>query len=253
MPTNNQITITLLRIGEAHNTPLPPVPTSKPTDPDHYNPIDIDNLPFDSTGAEKLAAIEKLPTPIALPNNEVIDGNDDEPKHKHISKIVKLFKGSSKATVETKLAIDHGRAALGSEKAKGHVGVLPKTSSLIYTGPSDFSCRFQGKHGWAVITESPDPSLLFTYDDPRPGKTETEVQGAVFAIRIADIKRVKRATAFVNTAVEEAAKFAEDKELLASLEIGDETGKVWRLTAIPERDELFNRLVAVGGQQWVKM
>lgn len=64
------------------------------------------------------------------------------------------------------------------------------------------------------------------------------------------MKRVKRAAAFVNSAVESVAKGSSDKELLASLEVEDRDGKVWRLTAMPERDELFNRLVAIGEHRW---
>ena len=129
--------------------------------------------------------------------------------------------------------------------------MLPETKSIIYAGPSEFKCRFEGKHGWAVITESASPSLLFTHDDPRPRRSKK--LEPVFEIAAKDIKRMKRATAFVNTAVESVAAFSSDKELLASLEIEDEKDKTWRLTAMPERDELFNRLVAIGGQRWENM
>jgi len=63
---------------------------------------------------------------------------------------------------------------------------------------------------------------------------------------------VKRATAFVSKPAEMAADWSEDTELLGSVEIDGE-GQTWRFTAIPERDALFNRLVAVGGQRWENM
>jgi len=243
IPTNIQIAITLLRIGEACKTPLPPVPTSNTDDPDHQNAIDVEKIPVGATQPDVLDAALS-----SVAEKTVHDDNEEKPKHKHLSKVVRLFKGNSKTLVETKLAIDHGRAAVGSEKAKGHLGVLPKTKSLIYAGPSEFKCRFEGKPGWAVITESASPSLLFTYDDPRP-RSSKKLE-PVFEIAIKDIKRLKRAAAFVNAAVESFAKFSTDKELLASLEIEDEKEKTWRLTAMPERDELFNRLVAIGDQRW---
>jgi hypothetical protein len=93
--------------------------------------------------------------------------------------------------------------------------------------------------------------LIFTHDDPRPGASAK--LDVVFTIAVQDIQRLKRATAFVSTAVESAVGNAMDKELLGSLEIEDKAEKTWRLTAVPERDELFNRLVAVGGQMWVNM
>jgi hypothetical protein len=236
--------ITLLRIGEANHTPLPPVPTSKPSDPDHENHIDIKNIPLQGTAADVLIAAEQ-------PQMSHPHDDDGESKHKHLSKVVRFFKGNTKAAVETKLAIDHGRAKLGSEKAQGHIGVLPKAKNVVYAGPSEFKCRFQGKSGWVVIQENPSPVLIFTHDDPRPGASAK--LDIVFTIAVQDIQRLKRATAFVSTAIESAVGNATDKELLASLEIEDKTEKTWRLTAVPERDELFNRLVAMGGQMWVNL
>ncbi|KAK5259383.1 hypothetical protein LTR96_011964, partial [Exophiala xenobiotica] len=171
------------------------------------------------------------------------DNEEERPKHKNLSRVVRFFKGDAKAVVETKFAADHVRAAMGSEKAKGHVGVLPKSTSIIYAGPSEFKCRFEGKQGWAVITESASPSVLFTRDDPRP-KSSKKLE-SVFEIAVKDLKRVKRATTLANPAAESLAAVSSDKELLASLEIEDQNEKLWRLTAMPERDELFNRLVAI--------
>lgn len=246
VPTNTQIAITLLRIGEAHKTPLPPVPTSKIDDADHQNLIDAENIPLSATRSDVLDAT--MPSVLEKAHG---DDNKEKPNHKHLSNIVRLFKGNAKSVVKTKLAIDHVRAATGSQKAKGHIGVLPKTKSIIYAGPSEYQCRFEGKHGWAVITESARPSLLFTRDDPR--LMSSNKLDPVFEIAVRDMKRVKRATAFVNSAIEAVTAFSSDRKLLASLEIEDKEKKVWRLTAIPERDELFNRLVATGNQRWENM
>ncbi|KAJ5612040.1 hypothetical protein N7510_005234 [Penicillium lagena] len=243
VPTNTQIAITLLRIGEAHNTPLPPVPTSMPVDPDRPNLIHAEDIPLDATQPEVLDAV--MPSAAEKAHS---DDSEEQPKHKHLSKFIRLFKGHAKSVVETKLATDHVRAATGSQKAKGHLGVLPKTKSIVYAGPSEYKCRFEGKSGWAVITESAGPILFFTRDDPRP-RSSKKLKPA-FEIAVKDMKRLKRTTAFVNTAIESMAAFSSEKELLASLEIEDEEEKTWRLTAIPERDELFNRLISIGNQRW---
>ncbi|KAJ6003855.1 hypothetical protein N7540_013137 [Penicillium herquei] len=238
-----QIAITLLRIGEAHKTPLPPVPTSKPDDPDYQTPFDAENILVGATRSDFLNT-----TIPSVPEKAHGDANEEEPKHRHVSKFVRFLKGNAKFFVGAKLAIDHVRAATGSQKAKGHLGVLPKTKSIIYSGPSEYQCRFEGKIGWAVITESAKASVLFTRDDPRlKGFSKLE---SVFEIALNDIKRMKRATAFVNSAIEEVVAFSSDQKLLASLEIEDKEGKTWRLTVMPERDELFNRLVAAGDQRW---
>ncbi|KAJ5936536.1 hypothetical protein N7466_002986 [Penicillium verhagenii] len=245
VPTNTQIAITLLRIGEAHKTPLPPVLTSNPDDPDHQNLIDAENIPVGATRPDVLDAT--MPS-VGKAHGE---GNKEKPKHRHLSNFVRFFKGNAKFFVEAKLAIDHVRAATGSQKAKDHLGVLHQTNSIIYTGPSEYQCRFEGKHGWAVITESPKPSVLFTRDDPRL-MSSTNLK-PVFEIAVEDIKRMKRATAFASSAVEAVVALSSDQKLLASLEIEDKEERSWRMTVMPERDELFNRLVAAGSQRWENM
>ncbi|KAK9846695.1 hypothetical protein MYU51_001929 [Penicillium brevicompactum] len=123
VPTTSQIAITL-RIGEAHKTPLPPVTTSNPNDPDHQNPIEAENIPLGTTSSDVLDAT--MPSIV-----EKAHGDDDEekPNHNHLSKIVRFFKGNAKSVVEPKLAIDHVWVATGSQKAKGHLSVLPKTKT----------------------------------------------------------------------------------------------------------------------------
>jgi hypothetical protein len=251
VPTNNQIAITLLRIGEAYKTPLPPVPVSKKDEPYQRNSIDVNEIPLDASRTEKELAVMPEPTV-----GQTAENNDEGPKHKHLSKILRVFKGETKAAVETKLAIDHVRAAAGSEKAKGHLGILPKEKNLVYAGPSEFKARYQGKAGWLYITESVEPSLIFTKHDARTPAGKL-VEQAELTIPIKEIKRLKRATAFANKPAEMAANYSEDKDLLGGIEIStadtNQANDVYRFTAIPERDELFNRLVAMGQQRWENM
>jgi hypothetical protein len=61
---------------------------------------------------------------------------------------------------------------------------------------------------------------------------------------------LKRATAFSIKAAEMAANWGTDEELLGSVEIDDGRDNTYRFTALPERDELFNRLIAIGPQRW---
>jgi len=276
VPTNNQLTLTLLRIGEAHHSPIPPIRTTKKSDANNIPQVDVNQMPFDASNREVRQAIEPSAVPngespssttssSSNPNTPTSSSNEEEkPKHRHLSKIIGVFKGNTKATVETKLAVDHVRAAAGSEKAKGHLGVLPKKKNIIYAGPSEFAARFEGKKGWLYITTSTlsatGQRLIFTNEDPRHKDLGVEGQGlenrkgnVVWEMEIDDIKRLKRATAFMHKAAEAAADWSEETELLGSIEIDDVRDKTWRFTAVPERDELFNRLVAVGRQKWVNM
>lgn len=100
MPTNDQIALTLLRIGEAYKTPLPPVPASKKDEPYQRKPIDVDKIPLDASRIEKELAIMP-PTTVGQTSTK----DDEGPKHKHLSKILRVIKGQTKAAVETKLAI----------------------------------------------------------------------------------------------------------------------------------------------------
>jgi hypothetical protein len=226
------------------------VPTSKEDDPYQSKPLDVDEIPLDASRGDKMDAV--LPDP--LPQDPT--AKDEGPKHKRMSKVLRFFKGETKAVVESKLAVDHVRAAAGSEKAKGHLGVLPKEKNLVYAGPSDFKARYQGKSGWLYITETEEPLLVFTRRDPRPAGAKT-VADAEVTIPIKEIKRLKRATAFASMPAEMAASYSEEKQLLGSVEIStadtDQANDVYRFTAIPERDELFNRLVAIGQQRWENM
>ncbi|CAL3971530.1 unnamed protein product [Diplocarpon coronariae] len=246
VPTNSQLTLTLLRIGEVHNSPLPPVPTSTPEDADQHIDLGVDEIPISASSTEKLLAIQGSPTHQ--------EQQAPEPKHKRFSKITRFFKSNTKSAVEAKLALDHVRAAAGSSKAKGHLGVLPKPENLIRAGPSHFKARLDGKQGWLYITQGPEPRLIYTTQDPRASSGHTE-QGSLslkteVEIDINGIKQLKRATAFMSEPAEMAADWSSGRDLLGSVEVVDRTGDVWRLTAIPERDELFNRLVALAGQKW---
>ncbi|KAN0119385.1 Protein of unknown function (DUF3292) domain containing protein [Hyaloscypha variabilis] len=247
VPTNNQLTLTLLRIGEVHNSPLPPVPPTKSTDDNNPHHVHIDQIPLNASHHDFVQAIEPSPMPKT-------DGNQSSSPDNSNSKGT-----ASKATVEAKLVVDHARAVVGSSKAQGHLGVLPKKKTLIYAGPGEFKARFEGKKGWLYLTSETTsstnptrPRLIFVTEDPRNQKSEvhaSEESKTLCSIALQDIYRLKRATAFINKPVKKAASWSEDTELLASLEIENERGGTIRFTAIPERDALFNRLIALGNQR----
>jgi len=232
-------------MGEANNTPLPPVPKSKPDDPDRNPSSTVSkSLQLEISSVNQQVSLGEIKSEDKGDND-----NKDVPKHRHLSKTVRFFKGNIKAVVGAKLAVDYVRASGGSEKAKGHLGVLPKPKELIYAGPNEFKARFDGKKGWVYITPNPHPHMLFVFEQPSLVENVMKMDPA-WKILIADITRLKRAAASSNKLAEKAADWSGDGELLASVEIDDITGKTWRFTAIPERDELFNRLIAIGDQKW---
>lgn len=239
VPTNNQLTLTLLRIGEANHTPLPPVQTSQPSNCNLKQIIDKDSIPLGSTGAEVQHAIHHSGNMEKSHPQEEEQGEGQ--KHRKLAKFFRALKANTKASVETKLAVDHVRAKVGNEKAKGQLGILPKKENLIYAGPSEYKARYDGKKGWLYITGN---SILFSH------KEQGNRSSLVVEIPFAEIKQLKRVAAFSAKAAEVAADWGTDKDLLGSVEINGLNDKTWKFTALPERDELFNRLVAISGHRW---
>ncbi|KAF7917533.1 hypothetical protein EAE99_009199 [Botrytis elliptica] len=239
VPTNNQLTLTLLRIGEANHTPLPPVRTSHPDDCNQKQTIDEDNIPLDATDTEIQDAIH--PSGNIEKSHPQEEEQGEGQKHKKLAKFIRALKANTKASVETKLAVDHVRAKVGNEKAKGQLGILPKKENLIYAGPSEYKARYDGKKGWLYLTGN---SILFSH------KEQGDRSSLVVEIPFAEIKQLKRVAAFSAKAAEVAADWGTDKDLLGSVEIDGLNDKTWKFTALPERDELFNRLVAISGHRW---
>ncbi|THV43998.1 hypothetical protein BGAL_0773g00030 [Botrytis galanthina] len=239
VPTNNQLTLTLLRIGEANHTPLPPVRTSQPSDCNQKQIIDKDSIPLGSTDAEVQHAIH--PSGNMEKSHPQEEEQGEGQKHKKLAKFFRALKANTKASVETKLAVDHVRAKVGNEKAKGQLGILPKKENLIYAGPSEYKARYDGKKGWLYITGN---SILFSH------KEQGNRSSLVVEIPFAEIKQLKRVAAFSAKAAEVAADWGTDKDLLGSVEINGLNDKTWKFTALPERGELFNRLVAISGHRW---
>ena len=244
MPTNAQLTITLLRIGEANKAPLPPPPSSDQPPPSRPKSLNGDELTLDATDSEIHEAIHKDPNEAA---SEAVAA--DKPKHHHGEHILGFFKGTTKTGVETKLGIDKVKAKVGSARAKNHLGVLPKVSEQVPTGPVDFKARYQGHKGWIYIsTIATVPTVSFS----RVASDVTEKAeplDALFSIPIEDIKELKKIGG-LGWKAKLVVGWATGRTVADGLEITDRRGEVWTLTAIRLREELFNRLIAMGGQKW---
>ncbi len=129
VPTNAQLTITLLRIGEANKAPLPPAPTAAQPPPDE--PVDLtdehlrataSDWPLNATPEELKLAMEHDPnTPHETASEDVAAAK----KKTHGSKashLLSAVKKSIKGSVETTLGADHLKAKAGSETSKQRLG-----------------------------------------------------------------------------------------------------------------------------------
>lgn len=177
-------------------------------------------------------------------------------KDKHHGKkghrILGAFKSSVRASVTSAMGADRLKASAGSTQAKNRLGVLPKRGDDLTSGPVEFKSRYHGKKGHTYIsTKATIPCVSFSTDSSieKVGTSEREDLHPVWSIAVADIKELKKVGGF-GWKAKLVVGWALDREVADGLEITDRDGNAWKVTAVPLRDELFNRLVAMGGQKW---
>ncbi|GAB7348935.1 hypothetical protein MBLNU459_g7621t1 [Dothideomycetes sp. NU459] len=261
VPTNAQLTLTLLRIGEANKAPLPPPPNTSEPPPDEPADITDEHLratgadwPLNATQEELDEAMAHDPTVAHQTGGHDIDNAKDAKHGKKGHKIMSFFKSTVKGTVETAMGADRLKAKVGSEHAKNRLGVIPKDRESELTGPVDFSCRYHGKKGHVYIsTKATIPCVSFSLDSKiakegtlnrDPGELHP-----VWTVAVADIKELKKVGG-LGWKAKLVVGWALNREIADGLEIVSKTGETWNVTAMVLRDELFNRLVAMGGQKW---
>jgi len=236
VPTNAQLTVTLLRIGEVNKAPLPPPPYSGPPPPNAAH----------ETAGQNLEHLEGVPNEeiadAVHPDAAVTTGTDVAPKKKqHGRRILAAIKGVAKGGVETALGTDRLKAAAGGEHAKNRLGVL-KSGGIDRAGPVDFPCRFKGKKGHAYITSTATtPALSWT--------TEKEDVDPVFSIAISDIQEIKKVGG-LGWKTRLVVGWATSRDIADGILIIDKQGSKKQLTAMELREELFNRLITMGNQMW---
>ncbi|KAJ6083037.1 hypothetical protein N7467_007172 [Penicillium canescens] len=254
IPTNAQVTVTLLRIGEANASPLPPPPTSQEKAPSRPASLHHEELTLGATDAEiKDAALVK-------PDNDDTPETHSEAEKNHkktlASRVLGFFRGTTASSVESKRGIDRLRAAVGSRHAKNRVGVLRQKGKMITPiGPVSFDARHKGKRGTAVIDSTKEPALLyFTTDTPQNGDIELEHRKAgsvLFTMPVSDIQEMRKLGGMGWKGKLVVGWALGSKEVVDGLLLtGKKPGQTYQLTAMGTRNQLFNRLIAIDGQVW---
>ncbi|KAK1996667.1 hypothetical protein LX36DRAFT_637668 [Colletotrichum falcatum] len=246
VPTNNQLALTLLRIGEANKAPFPPPARVKHAPPS--KPIDIDDHVISaSMGDEPLGASQGQVQNAAERHGQTADhagGEDTEVQQAfgHGSKREKVFgllKGGAKEVAKVASTVDKIRAKAGSENAKTRVGALPSSNDEEQTiGPAEFSARFEGEKGFVYV----DAAGGFVAFNKNP-ITEKSLN-TVWTINTDGITQLRKHSGYGMKA-KLAAGWAVDGPILDSLRIVDQEGKHFVVTALPCRDALFDRLCAI--------
>lgn len=288
VPTNAQLTITLLRLAEKNKAPLPPPPTSaQPTVSDSEDESDE----FDGSSYDVDTDSEDYTDQIHTERDYAAPGEEEEAKKKKPGrKIAAALKRTVKAGVGGALGVDHLKAKVGSEGAKQRIGAVsePPPTGAVHSdsskstdpappkpevarvnlpggeGPSVFSARLHGKKGHIVLVNSAtSPCIAFAYTklprsilaslmpghhDKPPSETEIDLNPE-FSIGITDIVELRKVGGY-GWKSKLVIGWATGREVLDGLEIITKDGDKTILTAIKGRDELFNRLAAMGPQKW---
>ncbi|KAK3064397.1 hypothetical protein LTS18_007545 [Coniosporium uncinatum] len=259
VPTNAQLTVTLLRIGEANKGPLLPVPRHHEPPPEE--PAEVTDEHLRATGADwpLNATQEELNDAMAhdpqVPHQTGGDDINASKEHKHGkkgSRLLSFFKHTAKGAVETAIGADKLKAKVGSEHAKNRLGVIPETNDDPLSGPVDFKSRYHGKKGHVYISaKATIPCVFFSTDSTieKIGSMEREDLHPIWSIPVGDIRELKKVGGY-GWKAKLVMGWALDKEIADGIEIVDRRGSTWLITAMPLRNELFNRLCAMGGQKW---
>ncbi|KAI9781010.1 MAG: hypothetical protein M1816_002607 [Peltula sp. TS41687] len=246
VPTNAQLTLTLLRIGEANKAPLPPPPHSEHAPSARPPSLHGDDVPLDASHEEIQDVIHPDSSDPKVPGQEHLSPPPQQ-KHKHGRKVLQFLKSTTRAGVSTILGTDRLKATVGDENAKQRLGVLPDPSEADVSGPVDFLARHHGKKGHLYLrTAAEPPSVMYSYESTA---AKAEAHSPVFTVPIADITELKKIGG-LGWKFKFVVTWAMDREVADGLEIVNSRGESHVLTAIPLRDELFNRLIAIDRQKW---
>jgi len=248
VPTNAQLTLTLLRIGEVNNAPLPP-PTTSISKLKHAEAVHEMN-------EEKNAENQ----PEYHPDHPSQQKNHE--KSKFPQKALSALKQTVKAGVQTALHTDHAKAKIAnSMAAKNRLGAVAEAEKVNEApkGPKEFAARFKGIKGAAVILDSinaegaPGPVLQWSSADRKQ----------VWYIPVEDIVEVEKLGGFgwkgkmvvgwsldkqVVDAVRLVYKTPVREEGTGKL-LGERLHEEKLLTALVGREELVNRLLSIGRQR----
>lgn len=277
VPTNAQLALTLLRIGEANHAPLPPPPSSRVLEEpqESWHPAELtghhlgssagDDQPLGASDDEVRRATEYDPAAVPDTTGDAAESSPPRPA-KRGSRILGFFRGATRGAVKTAIGTDHARATAGSRRAKDRLGAVSRATHRPTSGPVAFRARHDGRKGHVYITtEATVPAVAFgTHTRPaiEEGKRRvTAVAGTdgnekgedplhpVWSIPAADIRELKKIGGY-GWKGRIVVGWSLGRAINDGLEITDRYGRTVRITAVPLRDELFNRLVAMGGQKW---
>ncbi|KAK8097410.1 hypothetical protein PG984_016549 [Apiospora sp. TS-2023a] len=241
VPSNAQLTITLLRRAEGRDGPLPPAPNPEQKDKIRHMTLDDGELGTLGADAPLGATRDEIRDAIEVDQDrlDAAGGPDDEVKavaggHK-TAKVLSFLKHGIKGSAKVALTADRLRAKAGRQGAKNRIGVVPPGDGQDLgdeDGPTTFTARHGGKQGHLLIGS--DGVVAFENS---------------WSVYVGDIVELRKHSG-LGSKVKLAVGWAMERKIWDALEIKDRKGNAYLLTAVPLRDQLFDRLCAMGGQKW---
>ena len=144
----------------------------------------------------------------------------------------------------------------GGGEAKNRLGVIPPRDEVATSGPVEFEARWEGKKGRVLLSGSGAsvPVVAFV-EGERSGTVEIAGEErvdlkAVWTVAVGDVVELRKIGGY-GWKAKLVVGWSMEREIKDGLVIRTARGEEYKVTALPMRDELFNRLVAIGGQKWV--
>ncbi|SCO43721.1 uncharacterized protein FFNC_09350 [Fusarium fujikuroi] len=258
IPTDSQLTIALLRQGEHNKAPLPPSPEPKGSPLDEPHVLDGDILsaaagdrPVGASPEEIRRAVQEEPEVIQDTGGDDHEYPDHESGGKRRGRLLSIVKPIAQAAAKTVIGVNKIRAKTGTVSAKNRVGAASTREEPSIAGPVEFTCRWQGEKGFAYLTTDTDtPHLCFSrrsVGDPDDSSYHEVLP--TWTIPVNGITTLNKYSGY-GAKAKLLAGWALESDITDGLEIVERDGKSYLIAAMARRDQLFNRLCAIGDQKW---
>ncbi|KAL4995397.1 hypothetical protein BDV10DRAFT_203108 [Aspergillus recurvatus] len=283
VPTNAQLTLTLLRIGELNSSPLPVPPRSDSTSGSEQSPLQLFRSKSSKTienGPDATDAVGSNHSQTEAGTSPSGEESTKKAKAKRWLRILKFARRAITTAIKGHVAYNRAMgltgagsryyaksllsAALDRNLTFQHLSLLalgPPSSQNIHGGPFTFEAKFERKRGTAVLDFSDDehPILYFTSKNAAKIQNDLRVESqksenVLFRVAVADIRELRKTEGLGwkgKLIVQLAAGGEGSTEGLVVVVRGEDSEEnSYHLTGMRGRNVLFNRLVAGGGQCW---
>lgn len=254
VPTNAQLTLTLLRLAEAQAAPLPPPPSTAPPRTGEAAPPPAQGAgpQFDKGAESDSSDSETYPVAGLGDDDGHAAAGESQPQHPRKgarARLAGLLRGTAKLGAET-VEVTHRVKAATTGGARDKVGVLPpKFARPAADGPDSFFARHRAKKGHVELARADGADAAHTRVRFVRGAGGAREKAPTADIGVAEIVELRKVGG-LGWKGKLVAGWALGEDVPDGIELVCADGRRELFTAMPRRDELFDRLIAMGGQRW---